>query len=90
LASAEVDIDRAADRLKFEQAVTELRSGAGPRYKRLRAELNDYPLALYLDALVIEGDLHHTKPDVIKAFLGRAGRLSRCPENLTKFCSPQS
>jgi soluble lytic murein transglycosylase len=72
LASAEVDIDRAADRLKFEQAVTELRSGAGPRYKRLRAELNDYPLALYLDALVIEGDLHHTKPDVIKAFLGRA------------------
>ena len=71
LAYAEVDSDRAADRLKFEQAVTELRSGAGPRYARLRAELTDYPLALYLDALVIEGDLHHTKPDVVKAFLAR-------------------
>ena len=39
LAYAEVDSDRAADRLKFEQAVTELRSGVGPRYARLRAEL---------------------------------------------------
>ncbi len=72
LAYAEVDIDRAADRLKFEQAVTELRSGVGPRYKRLRGELTDYPLALYLDALVIEGDLHHTQPAVVKAFMVRA------------------
>jgi hypothetical protein len=38
----------------------------------LRQELDDYPLAIYLDALVIEGNLHYGKPDDVKVFLQAA------------------
>ena len=44
-----------SDRDKFKSAVRELRTGVGPRLSEFAQELDDYPLAVYLDALVIEG-----------------------------------
>ena len=61
-----------SDRDQFKLAVRELRTGVGPRYQTLRQELDDYPLAIYLDALVIEGNLHYGKPDDVKVFLQAA------------------
>ena len=61
-----------SDRDQFKLAVRELRTGVGPRYQTLRQELDDYPLAIYLDALVIEGNLHYGKPDDMKVFLQAA------------------
>ena len=63
-----------SDRDKFKLAVKELRTGAGPRYQSLRRALDHYPLALYLDALVIEGNLHYGKPENVTAFLQTAGK----------------
>ena len=67
-------------RQKFQLAVKELRSGAGPRYRSLRQELADYPLAMYLDALVIEGNLHYATADEMKTFMASAGDspLAQC------------
>ena len=36
-------------RVLYEQALTELRTGIGPRYRAIRAQLADYPLVQYLD-----------------------------------------
>ena len=59
LVASATEVEEAAsqvsDRDKFKSAVRELRTGVGPRYQSLRKELDDYPLAVYLDALVIEG-----------------------------------
>ena len=60
-------------RQKFKLAVKELRSGAGPRYQSLRQELAEYPLAMYLDALVIEGNLHYATAEEMKRFMASAG-----------------
>ena len=49
-----------------------MRTGVGPRYQTLRAKLDNYPLAVYLDALRYEGDLHDTRPEVITEVLDRS------------------
>ena len=72
-------------RQKFQRAVKELRSGAGPRYQSLRQELTDYPLAMYLDALVIEGNLHYGKPENVTAFLQAAGKSPIAMRTLRSF-----
>ena len=59
---------QASDRDKFKSAVRELRTGVGPRYQSLRQELDDYPLAIYLDALVIEGTCITASPRALKHF----------------------
>ena len=64
--------ERVTLREKFQLAVKELRSGAGPSYQSLRKELTDYPLAIYLDALVIEGNLHYASADDMQAFMETA------------------
>lgn len=64
--------ERVTLRQKFQLAVKELRTGAGPRYQSLREEVGDYPLAMYLDALVIEGDLHYTSAGDMSAFMKTA------------------
>ena len=72
-------------RQKFQLAVKELRSGAGPRYKLLRQELADYPLAMYLDALVIEGNLHYATADEMKTFMASAGDSPLAMRTLRSF-----
>ena len=56
LVASATEVEEAAsqisDRDKFKSAVRELRTGVGPRYQSLRQELDHYPLAVYLDALV--------------------------------------
>ncbi len=74
-----------SDRDKFKLAVKELRTGAGPRYQSLRRELNHYPLAVYLDALVIEGNLHSGKPADVTAFLQKAGTSPIAMRTLRSF-----
>ena len=72
-------------RHKFQLAVKELRSGAGPRYQLLRQELADYPLAMYLDALVIEGNLHYATADEMKTFMASAGDSPLAMRTLRSF-----
>ena len=72
-------------RQKFQLAVKELRSGAGPRYQLLRQELADYPLAMYLDALVIEGNLHYATADEMKTFMASAGDSPLAMRTLRSF-----
>ena len=72
-------------RQKFQLAVKELRSGAGPRYQSLRQELADYPLAMYLDALVIEGNLHYATADEMKTFMASAGDSPLAMRTLRSF-----
>jgi soluble lytic murein transglycosylase len=74
-----------SDRDKFKLAVKELRTGAGPRYQSLRRALDHYPLALYLDALVIEGNLHYGKPQNVTAFLQTAGKSPIAMRTLRSF-----
>jgi soluble lytic murein transglycosylase len=74
-----------SDRDKFKLAVKELRTGAGPRYQSLRRALDHYPLALYLDALVIEGNLHYGKPENVTAFLQAAGKSPIAMRTLRSF-----
>lgn len=62
----------ADERAWYRDAVKELRTGVGPRYLALRAKLDHYPLAIYLDALRFEGDLHDTPPEKISELLDRA------------------
>ena len=89
LVASATEVEEAAshvsDRDKFKSAVRELRTGAGPRYKRLRQELDHYPLAVYLDALVIEGNLHYGKPEDVTAFLQTAGRSPIAMRTLRSF-----
>ena len=77
--------NQVSDRDKFKSAVRELRTGVGPRYQSLRQELNHYPLAVYLDALVIEGNLHYGKPEDVKVFLRTAGRSPIAVRTLRSF-----
>lgn len=72
-------------RRKFQLAVKELRSGAGPRYQSLRQELADYPLAIYLDALVIEGNLHYATADEMRAFMASTGDSPLAMRTLRNF-----
>ena len=72
-------------RQKFQLAVKELRSGAGPRYQSLRQELADYPLVMYLDALVIEGNLHYATADEMQAFMASAGDSPLAMRTLRNF-----
>jgi soluble lytic murein transglycosylase len=60
------------ERIWYRDAVKELRTGVGPRYLTLRSKLDHYPLAVYLDALRYEGDLHDTLPEVIAEILDRS------------------
>lgn len=70
--SAELSDAFADERIIFQSAVKELRSGAGPRYESRRAALNNYPLTPYLDALAIEGNLHDVTSDSVRAFVESA------------------
>ena len=72
-------------RQKFQLAVKELRSGAGPRYQSLRQDLAEYPLAIYLDALVIEGNLHFATADEMKTFMASAGDSPLAMRTLRSF-----
>ncbi len=72
-------------RQTFRLAVKELRSGAGPRYQSLRQELAEYPLAMYLDALVIEGNLHYATADEMKTFMVSAGDSPLAMRTLRSF-----
>ena len=59
-------------RVLYEQALTELRTGMGPRYRAIRMQLADYPLVQYLDYEALIGQLHDMKPHEAKAFLAEA------------------
>jgi soluble lytic murein transglycosylase len=59
-------------RVLYEQALTELRTGIGPRYRAIRAQLADYTLVQYLDYEALIGQLHDMKPHEAKAFLAEA------------------
>ncbi len=72
-------------RQKFQLAVKELRSGAGPRYQSLRQDLAEYPLAIYLDALVIEGNLHYATADEMQTFMASAGNSPLAMRTLRSF-----
>ena len=89
LVTSATEVEEAAsqisDRDKFKSAVRELRTGVGPRYQSLRQQLDHYPLAVYLDALVIEGNLHYGKPEDVKAFLQTAGRSPIAIRTLRSF-----
>ena len=49
-------------RVLYKQALTELRTGIGPRYRAIRVQLADYPLVQYLDYEALIGQLHYMKP----------------------------
>ena len=82
---AEETASQVSDRDKFKLAVKELRTGVGPRYQSLRRELEHYPLAVYLDALVIEGNLHYGKPEDVTAFMQVAGSSPIAMRTLRSF-----
>ena len=82
---AEEAASQVSDRDKFKLAVKELRTGVGPRYQSLRRELEHYPLAVYLDALVIEGNLHYGKPEDVTAFMQVAGSSPIAMRTLRSF-----
>ena len=71
LLSTSVQALASADTL-FKKAEAELQSGIGPRYTALRAQLADYPLAIYLDYEVLRKELHQLKPVQAQNFLDRA------------------
>ncbi len=56
----------------FLDALAELRTGIGPRYQSLRRQLDEYPLAIYLDYEVLTEQLHDLEPEDAKAFLNQA------------------
>ncbi len=58
-------------RKAFTEAMTELRTGVGPRYLQLREQLEDYPLAEYLDYQVLLEQLHDMRPATARDFLDR-------------------
>lgn len=61
-----------ASRDAFRDALAELASGAGPRYATLRAGLNDYPLAVYLDYEYLRAGLSRVTPAEAGDFMARA------------------
>lgn len=62
----------ASTRDAFHRAMSELRTGAGPRYQALRAQLNEYPLALYLDYEYSTSRLHDMTAKDARLFLTQA------------------
>ncbi|MGB1439934.1 MAG: hypothetical protein ACPG63_09165, partial [Luminiphilus sp.] len=66
-----VDV-RVEQRAQYRQALEELRTGIGPRYRTLREQLSDYPLALYLDYEALIGQLHDLQPGSANRFLADA------------------
>ena len=69
---ASPDTRRGSERVLFAQAMAELRTGAGPRYRALRAQLNNYPLALYLDYEHALGRLHAMTAQEAMQFMAQA------------------
>jgi soluble lytic murein transglycosylase len=63
---------RPFDEALFIEAEVELKTGVGPRYEALRAELDDYPLAIYLDYQALGRQLHSLEPDVAQSYLHHA------------------
>ena len=63
---------RPFDAALFIEAEAELKTGVGPRYKALRAELDDYPLAIYLDYQALSRQLHSLEPEIAQGYLHRA------------------
>ncbi len=61
----------AAQRSAFLQAEQALRQGDRPRFQRLRAGLDRYPLAPYLDHAEIRRDLAAADPAAVRDFLDR-------------------
>ncbi|MCU0936717.1 MAG: lytic murein transglycosylase, partial [Gammaproteobacteria bacterium] len=61
----------AAQRSAFLQAEQALRQGDQPRFQRLRAGLDRYPLAPYLDHAEIRRDLAAADPALVRDFLDR-------------------
>lgn len=58
-----------AKRAIFLQASSELKTGAGPAYQRLKQQLNDYPLVHYLEYDQLLTTRHNVTPDEARAFL---------------------
>jgi soluble lytic murein transglycosylase len=70
-ASAQTD-PVAEQRARFTDAEAELRSGAGPRYRALREQLDDYPLTIYLDYAQLREGLRRATPAQANDWLRRA------------------
>jgi len=64
-------VERTVQQQQFLAAERELTSGAGPRYRRLRRDLADYPLGMYLDYQELIARLHHLQPEEANAFIRR-------------------
>ena len=62
----------ALQRSLYTEALGELRTGMGPRYRAIRAQLDDYPLVQYLDYESLIGQVHDLEPHEAKAFLAAA------------------
>ena len=62
----------AAERALYEEALVELDSGAGNRYREIRSALADYPLRIDLDFSTSLGLLHDMTPAEAKTFIARA------------------
>ena len=58
-----------SQRLLYKEALTELRTGMGPRYRAIREQLSDYPLVQYLDYEALVGQIHTLEPREAQAFL---------------------
>ncbi len=62
----------AQQRALYTEAERELRSGAGPRYRALRQQLDDYPLTIYLDYDHLRDRLRKATAAEALAWLARA------------------
>ena len=62
----------AVERALYEEALAELDSGAGNRYREIRSALADYPLRIDLDFSTNLGLLHDMTPGDAKTFIARA------------------
>lgn len=60
-------------RQQYREAMVELRTGMGPRYRALRQQLAGYPLVTYLDYEALIGQLHDLTPADANQFLATAG-----------------
>ncbi|SHH21850.1 transglycosylase SLT domain-containing protein [Ferrimonas marina] len=63
LAASEVDGQLKAQREQYQQARTALKQGKLPSYRTLRQQLDDYPLAPYLDYHYERAKLPHVSPE---------------------------
>lgn len=60
------------ERALYEEALVELDSGAGNRYREIRSALADYPLGIDLDFSTNLGRLHDMTPAEAQTFIARA------------------